>query len=177
MLAARRRPTIRRVRDWTPGATVRPPTEAAAGRPEAPTRPDPWSMFREDDIATLVPTNSEIRAILRSDDDETVPYLRPVVDPPPPARSPVVSSPDIALTALVAVYEKRAEQLAKERAHALAVVAQAHESEPARRERPAAKRQRTMTTARVRELIGTHAYTIIFSLLCVWGTLHLLLVR
>lgn len=177
MLAAHRRPTIRRVRDWTPGATVRPPTAPIAARPPAPTEPDPWSMFREEDIATLVPKTSEIRAILRSDSDETVPYVRPVVEPPPSSRrAPIASTPDMALGALIAVYEQRAEQLAKGRAHALAIVAQAQASEPPTQvQRRLGERMRTRR--RVRELIEAHAYTIIFSVLCVWGTLHLLLVR
>lgn len=169
MLAARRRPTIRRVRDWTPGATVRPPAAPFAVRPPAPTQPDPWSMFREEDIATLVPKSSEIRALLRSDSDgdETVPWVR---------RPAVASAPDTELAALVAVYERRAERLAKDRAHAHAILAQACQSDPPTRAQPKPAPCES-TRVRVREMLAEHAYTIIFSVLCVWGTLHLILVR
>jgi hypothetical protein len=128
-------------------------------------------MFREEDIATLVPKSSEIRALLQrdSDGDETVPWLR---------RPAVASAPDTELAALVAVYERRAERLAKDRAHAIAIVAQACESDPPTRAQPKPEpKPRGSTRARVRELCAEHAYTIIFSVLCVWGTLHLILVR
>ena len=141
-----------------------------------PTHPDPWSMFREEDIATLVPrTTSEVRQLLRSDWDETVPYVRPVVEPPPPTRrSPVASTPDMALCELVAFYERRTDDLERGRAHTHAIIMQA--------QGPADDRARAESEPRdedvsMRALLQEHAYKIIFSLICVWGTLHLVFVR
>lgn len=181
MLAARRPPTIRRVRDWTPAPARKSAVVHAAPRREAPTRPDPSWLFREEDVATLVPTKSEIRAILAEADDATVPYVRPVVAPPPP-RMPMLSTPDMQLASLVAVYEKRTDELAKGRAHARAIAAQAEANadvDPPTRQQRRKPRGRTAppVLARAREVAQAHAYKIIFSVLCVWGTLHLLLVR
>jgi hypothetical protein len=189
MLSARRRPTIRRVREWSARGTLPPPPRLVRdeARDEARTLPaiDAWSALDEEDIATLVPTNSEVRALFDDfeegldEQEETLLYARRA------ANDHVLPSDDdgndepsevIALGDLLSLYERRTEELAEQRAHARAIAMQAETAPPAERERTRRRGQRRPSRREhFADFLGRHFYTIVFSLICVGGMLQLLL--
>jgi hypothetical protein len=202
MHARHRRPTIRRVRDcdWQQGQVVslRPPRlpldlvalNAEEDRVTAPGVPGVFNppeapsndLYREEvplyeeeertTLARLIPLKSDVHAIL-DDPEKTLAYIRKMQASLP--------DPDSALDSLVAVYEDRVAKLAKERAHAAAIVAQAHiAADETERPKPKPRRKQTTTVKRnagAMAKLQPHIWKIVFSTICVWGLVQLALMR
>jgi hypothetical protein len=167
MQAHRRRPTIRRVRDWDPPTSLRAPRVPLDLAPIA--RPFYEEDEDEEEKATLarfVPINSEIRAILE-DPEQTLAYIRKV--------QASVPDPDSALDSLVAVYEDRVARLERERVQAVAIVAQANEHHARARETVRPKRE-TKSVGAIAKL-QPHLWKMVYGTICVWGLLQLMLTR
>src|SRR5688500_6928138 len=156
-----RRPTIRRVREWSPSHETLPrfplPTLIATEDED------------EDDEATLarfIPIDSEVRALL-DDPEQTLAYIRKV--------QASIPDPDSALDSLVSVYEERVARLEKERAHAAAIVAQtavaANDVRKPVKKKPAKSDHRTLVK------LEPHLWKIVYSTICLWGLLQLALTR
>ena len=182
MHAPRRRPTIRRVRDWGPAPMLSPSLRAprvpldlvppSSGSLDTPrTLPIARPYYEEDDeeeekatLARFIPLNSEVRAILE-DPEQTLAYMRTVQASMP--------DPDSALDSLVAVYEERVARLEKERAEAAAFVAPMKAPEP----RPLAKKRELRPVDRALVKLQPHLWKIVFSTISLWGLVQLMLTR
>lgn len=131
------------------------------------------SAIEEDDeadkatLARILPSNSEVRALL-DDPEKTLAYIRKV--------QATISDHDSALDSLVAVYEDRVQRLAKERAHAEAIAAQAQvAADKARRAVETYRRPRAEKTMFAK--LQPHVWKIVYSTICVWGLVQLALTR
>jgi hypothetical protein len=139
----------------------------------------PFVLHDDDDeaekstLARFVPINSEIRGLL-DDPEETLAYIRTVQASMPDS--------DSALDSLVAVYEDRVERIKKERARRVNDVAPPPVA--ASKSRDAAKattfrkpRQPTKPLDRALLKVQPHLWKIVYSTICVWGLLQLVLTR
>lgn len=192
MFAHRRRPTIRRVRDWEPNTApdlrpARVPLDllppSSSSRDTLQTVPLALPILHDDDddemekatLARYIPLKSDVHEIL--DPEQTLARIREV--------QASIADPDAALDSLVAVYEERVERLAKQRAHAAAIVAQACSAPESRatHPRPGAKGNRGKTKRTKKPLdralvkLQPHLWKIVYSTICLWGLLQLALTR
>src|SRR5687768_11336673 len=131
MSSPHRRPTIRRVRDWTPGTTMPPPLTPAGNRIAQSTLDDasdllPTTIARTDLVAleSMVKTESGIRDLFMpappsssscstmeiiDADLEVVPKKSDIRELAP---KPIPKAVDSELLSLVDAYEKRADEVA-----------------------------------------------------------------
>jgi hypothetical protein len=199
MPAPRRKPTIRRVRDWEPGSSTAPlisaaisaslssslraprvpldllPPPSSSSRETAPTMPIARPYYEGDEDEEEKATLARFVPInsevraLFEDPEETLAYIR--------KAQASLPDTDAALDSLVAVYEDRVARLAKQREHAAEVLVQKKivVEEKARETARPKKNVKPLDRAVVK--LQPHLWKIVYSTICVWGLLQLALTR